>query len=219
MAGTKCWIGLSSCYEWNKIDAFWFYERPRGRIQISADNPVNATIISKHYLNTISVPISIAGVSAGALSGSVASPFYMLKTQQQSLSSIQVGNQHSESNTGMFRFFKSQVEKGGITGKVLHSIKGWKLVWLIYDMRLFDVICPYRIHMPTATPRWRLFSLSLVHIFATGSVVRAYAFYKDGLYPYVQLIQRYIVVPVVKSFVWLLEVEVNLQVLLIQNDS
>ena len=67
--------------------------------------------------------LSIAGVSAGALSGSVASPFYMLKTQQQSLSSIQVGNQHSESNTGMFRFFKSQVEKGGITGKVLHSIK------------------------------------------------------------------------------------------------
>ena len=65
----------------------------------------------------ISVPISIAGISAGALSGSVASPFYMLKTQQQSLSSIQVGNQHSESNTGMFRFFKSQVEKGGITGK------------------------------------------------------------------------------------------------------
>ena len=80
-------------------------------------------IISKHNFNSISVPISIAGVSAGALSGSVASPFYMLKTQQQSLSSIQVGNQHSESNTGMFRFFKSQVEKGGITGKVLHSIK------------------------------------------------------------------------------------------------
>ena len=80
-------------------------------------------INSKQYLNSISVPISIAGVSAGALSGSVASPFYMLKTQQQSLSSIQVGNQHSESNTGMFRFFKSQVEKGGITGKVLHSIK------------------------------------------------------------------------------------------------
>ena len=88
-------------------------------------------INSKQYLNSISVPISIAGVSAGALSGSVASPFYMLKTQQQSLSSIQVGNQHSESNTGMFRFFKSQVEKGGITGKVLHSIKWWKLVWLI----------------------------------------------------------------------------------------
>ena len=68
------------------------------------------------------MPISIAGISAGALSGSVASPFYMLKTQQQSLSSIQVGNQHSESNTGMFRFFKSQVEKGGITGQNVRHI-------------------------------------------------------------------------------------------------
>jgi len=67
------------------------------------------------FMKDHGVPISIAGISAGALSGSVASPFYMLKTQQQSLSSIQVGNQHSESNTGMFRFFKSQVQKGGIT--------------------------------------------------------------------------------------------------------
>lgn len=39
---TKCWISLSSCYEWNKVDAFWFYERSRGRIQITpADNPVS----------------------------------------------------------------------------------------------------------------------------------------------------------------------------------
>ena len=35
--------------------------------------------------------------------------------------------------------------------------------------------------MLSLRPQWRLFSLSLIHIFATGRAVRAYIFYEDGL--------------------------------------
>ena len=40
---------------------------------------------------------------------------------------------------------------------------------------------PHRINLPSPPPRWRLFSLSVIHIFATGSTARAYLFYGTGI--------------------------------------
>ena len=61
------------------------------------------------------ISIPVAGVTAGVVSGALASPFYLLKTQQQILSSVQVGNQHTESNVSMVRFFREQINKNGFT--------------------------------------------------------------------------------------------------------
>lgn len=58
--------------------------------------------------------VTAAGVGAGVIAGGIASPFYMLKTQQQALSSVQVGNQHSNSRVGIFRFFMDQIRNGGV---------------------------------------------------------------------------------------------------------
>ena len=41
---------------------------------------------------------------------------------------------------------------------------------------------PNRINLPSPHPQWRLFSLFLIHIFATGSAVRVDLFYWDWLY-------------------------------------
>jgi len=60
--------------------------------------------------------VPVAGITAGLVSGALASPFYLLKTQQQILSSVQVGNQHRESDVKMVRFFSEQMKKNGIRG-------------------------------------------------------------------------------------------------------
>ena len=60
------------------------------------------------------ISIPIAGVTAGVISGAFASPFYLLKTQQQILSTVQVGNQHHESNVNMVRYFSEQIKKNGL---------------------------------------------------------------------------------------------------------
>ena len=41
---------------------------------------------------------------------------------------------------------------------------------------------PNRINLPSPRPHQRLFSPSLIHIFATGSAVRAALFFGDGLH-------------------------------------
>ena len=41
---------------------------------------------------------------------------------------------------------------------------------------------PNRINLPSPRPQWSLFSLSIIHIFATRSAMRADLFYWDGLY-------------------------------------
>ena len=40
---------------------------------------------------------------------------------------------------------------------------------------------PNRINLPSPRPQWSLFSLSLIHIFATGSAAWTDLFYWDGL--------------------------------------
>ena len=42
---------------------------------------------------------------------------------------------------------------------------------------------PSRIKLPSPHPKWRVFSFSLVHIFAARSAIRADLFYWDGLIP------------------------------------
>ena len=82
-----------------------------------------------------------------------------------------------------------------ITGKLLKW--GWK--YHTVDFQTLDVLpirqCgiltvlrvsaeindPNRINQPSSRPQWSLFSLSLVHIFTTGSAARADLFYWDGL--------------------------------------
>ena len=49
---------------------------------------------------------------------------------------------------------------------------------------------PNRINLPSPRPQWSLFSLSLIHIFATGSAMRADLFYWDGLYDRKNLFDR-----------------------------
>jgi len=44
-----------------------------------------------------------------------------------------------------------------------------------------DVNSPNRINLPSSHPLWRLFSYSLIHIFAARSAMRAALFYWDGL--------------------------------------
>ena len=85
-------------------------------------------------------------------------------------------------------------------------------------MRLYDVNSPYRIHMRPLDGTYFPFQ-PLIRISPLGAQWGHIYSMETDYIQYVQLVQRYIVAPVVKSFVWLLEVEVNLQVLLIQNDS
>ena len=54
------------------------------------------------------------------------------------------------------------------------------------------IIYPHRINLPSLRPKWRLFSLFLIHIFATGSEVRADLFYWDGLLIYMYLVWVYL---------------------------
>lgn len=42
----------------------------------------------------LNMNVALAGMLAGGISGAVGSPLYLLKTQQQALSTIAVGNQH-----------------------------------------------------------------------------------------------------------------------------
>ena len=79
-----------------------------------------------------------------------------------------------------------------ITGKLLKW--GWKYHTVdfqtldVLPIRIFTVLRvsaeindPNRINQPSPRPQWSLFSLFLVHIFATGSAARADLFYWDGL--------------------------------------
>ena len=45
-------------------------------------------------LSCLGVPALPAGMVSGAVGGGIGSPFYLLKTQQQALSSLNVGSQH-----------------------------------------------------------------------------------------------------------------------------
>jgi len=74
-------------------------------------NGTRLTLFDK-LKSQISVPI--ASITAGLISGAFASPFYLLKTQQQIVSTVQVGNQHHESNVNMVRFFSEQIKKNGL---------------------------------------------------------------------------------------------------------
>ena len=46
-------------------------------------------------LSALGVPALPAGMISGAVGGGVGSPFYLLKTQQQALSNLNVGSQHT----------------------------------------------------------------------------------------------------------------------------
>ena len=61
----------------------------------------------------------------------------------------------------------------------LRIIIKWKLIGF---WNILVINYPNRINLPSPHPKWRLFSLLLIHFFATGSVLRADLFYWGGLY-------------------------------------
>lgn len=65
-------------------------------------------------LSGLGVPALPAGMVSGAVGGGIGSPFYLLKTQQQALSSLNVGSQHKEANVPMLQWFRRELKEGGI---------------------------------------------------------------------------------------------------------
>jgi solute carrier family 25 protein 34/35 len=79
-------------------------------------------------LTALGVPALPAGMVSGAVGGGIGSPFYLLKTQQQALSNINVGSQHkgdaiiiaccdtvSDANVPMLQWFRREVQEGGLS--------------------------------------------------------------------------------------------------------
>jgi solute carrier family 25 protein 34/35 len=66
-------------------------------------------------LTALGVPALPAGMVSGAVGGGVGSPFYLLKTQQQALSNLNVGSQHKDANVPMLQWFRREVKEGGVS--------------------------------------------------------------------------------------------------------
>ena len=49
---------------------------------------------------------------------------------------------------------------------------------------IIDINNPHGINLPSSRPQWRLFSVSFIHFFATGSAMRVNVFYRDELPSY-----------------------------------
>lgn len=56
----------------------------------------------------------LGGMIAGGIAGGMGSPLYMMKTQQQALSSINVGNQHTEAKSTIISYMQNAYRTGGL---------------------------------------------------------------------------------------------------------
>jgi len=75
-------------------------------------NGTRLTLFDK--LKDLNMNLALAGMVAGAIAGALGSPLYLLKTQQQALSNLAVGNQHTEANTSIVSFFRNEYNTGGL---------------------------------------------------------------------------------------------------------